>query len=435
MKSFNEVLCQYMVYKTWTVHGEQITEIWDLHKVEVSMPFKELCTMNAREKFVLEKLESKKSMTELCKEYGIARNTGYKWVERYKKEGFAGLADRSRAPKRSPLKTDAEIALEVVRIRNIHKYGAAKIHAILKRELGNKTPCVRTISRILEAAGMVSLQKRRKKVRILAQKPKIEFEKPNDLWTIDFKGWWVSKGEKIEPLTIRDAMSRMILECEAVKNCSFATVKAVMEKVFRKYGIPKVILTDNGPPFVANFNKGITRITAWWASLGIEHIKSRPGKPCDNGAHERMHRDIAEQVEPLKHLSKEQCQVELKRFMHNFNFHRPHQALGQKMPSDVYKSSPVKYNDKPVLFTYPKHFIRLNVSSMGRVSMLTQRVYISESLTGLEIGLEYNSKMGYYALYLGKVQLGFIFKNHEKKLKFEISFDLQAYPHGGSMTG
>ena len=399
------------------------------------MPFKELCTMNAREKFVLEKLENLKTMSALCKEYGITRNTGYKWLKRFEKNGFEGLENKSKAPRSSPLKIDPEIALEVVKIRIRHNFGAPKIHALLKREIGDKTPSERTISRVLYAAGLIVVKKRKKKVRILSSKPKIEFEKPNELWTIDFKGWWISAGDKIEPLTVRDAFSRMILEIEAVKDCSFKTIKPIIEGLFIKYGIPKAILTDNGPPFSVNGGRGITKISVWWASLGIEHIKTRPGKPCDNGAHERMHKDIADRVEPLKYLSKTQCQIELKRFMHNFNHHRPHQALGQKFPCDVYQTSKRKYISRPVLLTYPKNYMVLKVGVSGRIGFLAQRPYVSASLIGYEVGLEYESTSAFYRLFLGQIQLGFLIKTNGEKWRFVINIESEKAPHGGTLTG
>jgi putative transposase len=373
------------------------------------MPWEERNAMTSREEFVLRALEPNASMTQLCLEYQISRKTGYKWLARYKKHGMPGLVELSRRPRRSPLAVDGEVVVEVVAIRQAHpKWGAKKIHAIMQRSFEGKIPTERTIVRILERTGL--LQPRRRKrfpPRPQTAAPKLTIEAPNDVWTVDFKGWWLTEaGERCEPLTVRDAFSRFVLLIEVLPSTRHAPIIVLFEKLFARYGLPKVILTDNGPPFVAPQSKvGLTQLSAWWVSLGIDHVRTRPATPGDNAAHERMHRDMAEELEAFSAFTRREQQAACERWRHDFNFLRPHEALGMKTPGDVYRRSVVNYLEKPAETVYPKGFHVRTVSKIGRIRIRGRQVFISWALGSYTLGLRYCGE-GVFETWLSEKYIG-----------------------------
>jgi putative transposase len=223
-------------------------------------------------------------MSALCRDFKVSRKTGYKWLKRYRERGVRGLEDVRSGPRpgRSPLRTSAEMAIEIINLRRRHAtWGSRKLHAVLKREWpADEVPSRRTVERVLQEAGLVAPRKvRRRKHSGPEAAPVVVVDAPNDLWTVDFKGWWRAlNGKKIEPLTVRDQFSRFVLCSEVVKAPSTEDVRAAFEALFIDHGMPRAIQSDNGPPFATTQSAvGLTRLSAWWVSLGIRFVRSRVG--------------------------------------------------------------------------------------------------------------------------------------------------------------
>jgi hypothetical protein len=213
---------------------------------------------------------------------------------------------------------------------------------------------------------------------------------PNDLWTVDFKGWWLTKQrERCEPLTVRDAYSRYVLGIIVLNSPQTEPVMTAFKDLFRRFGVPKAVLTDGGPPFVtAHGQLGLTQLSAWWLSLGIEHYRSRPATPSDNGGHERMHRDMAAELERFAALHLAAQQAACDRWRHEFNHERPHEALGMKMPGQVYHRSDQPFDDKDVELDYPEHFLDRVVSRTGHLRLQRKDMFLSWALAGRRVGFE-----------------------------------------------
>ena len=376
------------------------------------MPWKELCLMSVREEFVLSVQRSQDSFAELCREYGISRKTGYKWVKRYEANGFEGLEDLDRRPHHTKLKLSGDVVAEIVRLRQAHPtWGARKLAHIIKRDRPTfPPPSERAAHRVLVRSGFLQpgrRHKRRRRKLPVSGPPRVEAKKPNDLWTVDFKGWWLALDKsRCEPLTIRDACSRYILRIEVLPTPRMDRVRAVFEKVFAKYGLPKTILTDNGPPFVSTTGDlGLTQLSRWWLSLGIEHVKSRVATPSDNGGHERMHKDIAAELEPFAEQNRTEQQDSCERWRHDFNHHRPHAALGMKTPSEVYRRSEVEYEQKPVEFTYPASYLLRKVSKRGIVTFRKKPAFLSYALQREVVALEKKAR-NLFDVWYGTIRLG-----------------------------
>lgn len=344
--------------------------------------------MSLRIEFV-ERVEKGEKVAALCREFGISRTTGHKWLTRFKALGYDGLEEESRRPKSAPLATAEDIVLAVLEARDARpRLGPRKLEIILRRRFGEQTPTSRTIARILTRANKVRARRRNRAPNIVHRAPEVQAKHPNDVWTVDFKGWWKTlDGERCEPLTVRDAYSRYVLDVVVCRPTT-AQVRAVFERLFRKHGVPNAIQCDNGSPFVAvRARGGISRLSAWWLSLGVRLVRSRPGCPQDNGGHERMHADIAGDVQSEPAATVEAEQRRLSRWRQDFNQVRPHDALGGKVPADVYK---VKERRRPVPtgYLYPTHMFARRVDSSGDVSFQSDSLFVGEALGGCEVGLE-----------------------------------------------
>jgi transposase InsO family protein len=352
------------------------------------MPWKERRTMSLKMEFV-ERVAAGEKIAPLCREYGISRTAGHKWWKRYKERGHAGLEEESRRPRSTPLATAEEQVIETLRAREAHpRWGPRKLFVLLRRRFGEATPSVRTIARILKRANKVRERRKRAPISVIEQAPTVKANEPNDVWTADFKGWWrVLDGTRCEPLTVRDAASRFVLAMVATVTTTQAA-REVFEPLFRRYGVPKAIQCDNGPPFICVRSRGgLSALSAWWVSLGIRVVRSRPGCPQDNGAHERMHADVCAEVQSNPAATLVEQQRLLDRWRQEFNHVRPHEALGGKTPAEVYK---VTERRRPfaTAFQYPSRFYVRRVNSVGRVCFRRDDCTIGRAFAGLDIGLE-----------------------------------------------
>lgn len=351
-------------------------------------------------------------MSELCREYGVSRETGYKWLNRYKREGYTGLEEKSRAPHSSPLKKAEDLIQAVLKAREANPtWGPTKLLGPLKKQLGEETPSHSTIARILRRFGQVKARRARRPLSTIERAPEVLAKAPNDAWTVDFKGWWRSlDGYRCEPLTVRDAASRYILAVAVMESTAEAPVREVFERLFRKHGLPKMIQCDNGTPFIAVRGRGgLTKLSAWWVSLGIQVVRSRPGCPQDNGAHERMHRDISAELEAMPQPNRTLQQRACDKWRQKFNHVRPHEALGGKVPAEIYKPSVRRRLDQPEA-AYPDHWIKRRVARRrGTIVVEGQPYNIGLALSGYTIALEplggLKHRVWFRDLDLGEIEL------------------------------
>lgn len=353
------------------------------------MPWQERNVVELRKEFVIKALQPDCNFSALCKEYEISRQQGYKWLKRYEDKGVAGLKDVSRARRTQALSTDADTVFEILDWKRAHpRWGPDKIQAKLAKA-HEDAPSVRTVARILARAGLV--KKRRPHPKPAARPttaPKSDATDPNELWTVDFKGWWLTGDKKrCEPLTIRDQASRFVFTVQILSSNTGACVREVFEELFEKYGLPEAILSDNGSPFgCTRALRGFTRLSAWFVSLGIEVRFSRPGCPQDNGAHERMHNDIRFDLEdnPLGTLDTQQAACDAWR--HEFNNERPHGALNMKTPRDIYKKSARRFKTQLIACRVSMDFRR--VIAHGGFWWKGVCVPLGRAFTGFDIGVE-----------------------------------------------
>jgi putative transposase len=356
------------------------------------MGWKESSVMHERCRFVLEGLVPGANLSELCRRYGVSRKTGYKWLRRYQLEGPAGLYERSRRPRMSPMAIPSHMVAEVVRWRlERPAWGPKKIRALmLQRHPAVEIPAQSSIARILRRCGLVEPKGRGRLRRWHPGDGRIEAAQPNDVWTVDFKGWWRTRdGARCEPLTIRDAHSRYVLEIRALESAGGQAVRQVFEAVFERYGLPQAIRSDNGPPFACTrAPAGLTRLSTWWKALGIHLDRIKPGHPEQNGAHERLHRDIRQELQTVvtANLMRQQELFDLWRVQ--YNTERPHEALEMKVPSQLYVPSSRLYTGDVPEPVYPEPFQVRRVKHTGEISIGGHLHYLSEALAGWSVGVE-----------------------------------------------
>lgn len=358
--------------------------------------------MNQRSEFVLRAMQAG-NFRDLCREYGVSPKTGYKWKQRFIEEGLAGMADQSRRPVSTPGGLAEAVVCELVQLKQKHwAWGARKIRELYARRHTGQTPSESSVKRVLTRAGLVEKRRVRSRERSGRLYSGRRATAPNDVWTVDFKGWWHGvEGRRCEPLTVRDEFSRYVLELRTLENARYETVRAAFERLFQQHGLPAAIRSDNGCPFAStNAIFGLTRLSAWWLALGIDLERGRPGCPQDNGAHERLHADIAREIEATR-LGEEQASLDLWR--RTFNHERPHEALGMKCPGEIYTPSPRHYLPLAGL-TYEK-MRRLKVGRTGGIRWKKKLIFISTALSGWSVGLEPCTD-GNWAVWFGRLRLG-----------------------------
>lgn len=328
-------------------------------------------------------------MKELCQRYEIARETGYVWLKRYQAMGVEGLREKSRATQRHKNQTPEEIEQRVLELREAHsRWGPRKLKRVLKdNEPGRKWPAASTIGALLKREGLVVARRKRYKTPAYTE-PLAHADGPNRVWCADFKGWFrTGDGERIDPLTITDAHSRYLFRCQAVDKMDTRRVQAIFEAVFREYGLPERIRTDNGAPFASRALAGLSRLAVWWMKLGIVPERIEAGHPEQNGRHERMHRTLKQETATPPAANRREQQRTMDKFREEYNQVRPHEALKMETPAAVYEASPRRF---PVLLPepeYPDTMLVRTVRHKGEFRWKKQDVFVSEVLWGERIGL------------------------------------------------
>ena len=355
------------------------------------MPWTETRIMDSRVNFVSEFLEGVYSMSQLCRSYDISRKTGYKWIRRYESEGPGGLHNRSRAPHHHPHAISDGVKCAILRIKaRFGHWGPAKIRARLERDYPRwlHYPAVSTIGEYLKREGLVCTRRRRRQ-----SSPTEGFltvgQASNDVWCADFKGHFrVGDGSRCNPLTISDHVSRHLLCCRHLDEMNTKLSKMHFTRVFREYGLPFVIRTDNGSPFSSRGLCGLSQLSYWWIRLGIHPERIKPGHPEQNGRHERIHRNLKAETAKPPASSLASQQKRFNRFMRDYNNERPHESLDMQTPSSCYRRSPRAFPERLPNIYYPDGMTVRRVQEHGDVHYLSDRIFITESLRGEYVGFE-----------------------------------------------
>ena len=356
------------------------------------MPWKETRVEAERVKFIVACLdeESGWTMSEVCRAFGISRKSGYKWLRRYRDAGLEGLRERPRTPLHHPNATAAEVVRELIRVRQQHRlWGPRKLIALLKRAQPHiEWPAPSTAGAILKRQGLVLPRRRRRGTLGMQPGALSTPTHPNQVWAVDYKGWFrLGDGQRCDPLTISDLFSRYLLECRRVPRLTTQCARPVFEHTFREYGLPEAIRSDNGSPFASTGLGGLSQLSVWWVKLGIVLERIVPGRPDQNGRHERMHRTLKREtaVPPSANAAVQQRRFD--RFRTVFNHERPHEALNDTVPAQWYQPSVRPYPATVSEVEYPGHFEVRRVRTSGEIKWQGSLVYLSEALVGEAVGL------------------------------------------------
>ena len=379
------------------------------------MPWSQTSPMDQRTQFIADFLRQVLSVTELCDLYGVSRKTGYKWIDRYLRQGPAGLQERSRRPQGSPNQTAQEIVAALLEARRRHpSWGGKKLLALVhKRHRNWDLPHRSTVCDILSRHGMVPKKRTRRRIGHPG-KPTSSILAPNDLWCADFKGQFkTGNGSYCYPLTVTDGFSRYLLGCQGLNSTSVEESKPVFTKLFREYGLPKRIRTDNGVPFATNTLARLSRLSAWWVRLGVLPELIEPGKPQQNGQHERMHRTLKAEATRPAAASLAAQQRKFNTFREEFNNERPHEALDQQTPASHYRPSNREMPSKLPPLVYPDRFEVRYVSANGGIRWNRGWINVSTVCIGEYVGLE-EIDNGIWNVYFGPLKLGRLIERHMK---------------------
>jgi transposase InsO family protein len=353
------------------------------------MPWKESSVMEERLRFVARLLDGE-GMSEVCREFGISRKTGYKIFSRYKDQGLEALCDRSRRPVRYANQLPQQVEQLIVDLkRGKPHWGARKIRELLVRRLAGdvRIPAKSTVHAVLDRYDLV---KRARQRRGRAEgTPLSHAAQSNDLWCTDFKGeFTLGNGRYCYPLTVSDQASRYLLACEALESTKEVPVIEAFVRLFGERGLPAAIRSDNGLPFASpNGLYNLSRLSVWWLRLGIQIERIKPGHPQQNGRHERMHLTLKKEATRPPGMNILQQQAKFDAFVNEFNTERPHEALEMKCPAEFYTPSSKAYDGLPEV-AYPFHDKDILVTACGRICMHRKKVNISTVLAGQRLGIK-----------------------------------------------
>ena len=359
-----------------------------------------------REKLVRDWLTGDWTMPALSKRYGVSEKTGWKWVSRFNDEGWSGLEDRSRARKTQGARVAERMEQQIIQLRRRHPdWGAVTIRSKLIRLRRRNVPAASTIGQVLKRNGLVTPRTKRSKTPPYTQ-PLAHAREPNDVWCIDFKGWFRTRdGRRCDPLTVTDARSRYLLLCRAVRDIEGSEVKAWLERAFAEYGLPKAIRSDNGTPFGSTGLCGLSELAVWLVRLGITPERIQPGRPDQNGRHERFHKTLKQACCNPPAGNRRAQQRAFNRFQHEYIFERPHSSLGGLYPADVYRGSPLVLPAKLPEIRHPDGAVVRRVRTTGDIKWRGHFVFVSKTLRGQTIALVPEDTR-YWTLHFGSLILG-----------------------------
>jgi len=374
------------------------------------MPWNELNLMDNKLLFLADCIRDIMPFSRLCERYGISRKTGYKWLNRYKESQEEGLKELSRRPHSHPFQTPYYVRKKILDLRT-EAYitpGAKKIHEMLIRAYPDVTPpSVTTIHKILNQAGLVKPCRRKHRIPLhkTSLKPSSE---PNELWSVDFKGEFkLQTGKYCYPLTLMDDNSRYLLGCEGQTTVGHVNTIKTFKRLFKEHGLPQRIRSDNGTPFASKTVGGLSTLSIWWIRLGIYPERIKPGRPQQNGKHERMHRTLKAAVSSPIATSLNAMQNRFERFKVEYNNERPHEALNQQTPFECYRPSQTQLPKRLPELVYPSYFEVKKVRPSGVFYWKNGQVYVSHLLDGEFVGIV-EVKDGIYDVYFSFYRLGCI---------------------------
>ncbi len=386
------------------------------------MPWKETTTMDQKIEFICEWRTGKYSITELCKTFEISRPTAYKLIHRLETYGIEGFKDKSKSPNNHPNKTKDSVVQKIIELKEKHKlWGAKKIRKLLFNDCDvEDIPSIVTVHNILSRHGFVKQQKRCRRVKPVY--PIFDPKECNEVWSADYKGkFYMGNKKYCHPLTIADSKSRFLFTAKGHYRENYKDAKAEFTKVFRKYGIPKQIHTDNGSPFgaVAAIQR-YTRLSYWFIDLGILPVFSDPAYPEQNGRHERMHRDLKASCASPSSFDMKAQQRKLNHFVREYNQVRPHEALGMETPASVHKFATRSFPEKITEYEYDSDMQIMKVTQNGSIRWKTYYwIYLTASLKGKYVGVQEMGN-GIWRVYYRNVFLGFFDEKNIRKKQVSI---------------
>lgn len=368
------------------------------------MPWKTDSVVSQRYRLVKAMLKAEANVEELCREAGVSRQTGYKYLRRFEQKGRKGLIDLPRTNQYEPACSQHKRSVLALR-RRYFSWGARKLLYRLEQLHGAQDlPCERTVQKWLHEAGYACRPKRKRAGKGLRHEAMIA-SASNVLWTVDFKGWFRTlDGSKVQPLTVRDQYSKYLLTAEPVRSLEEKVIKKIFRRLFLKYGVPKAILTDRGVPFCGSGPYGLTRLSLWWQRLGIKVLFVNRKRGINNNAHEQMHQVMQKEVadQPARSL-RLQTQA-LEKWRKLYNQVQPHEAIGMTPPRRLYRPcpKPLPRLSRP---TYPSNWKTYIVKDAGHIQMNKTCYGIGRAFAGLPIGLEPHNDAS-YRVYFGQLLLG-----------------------------
>jgi putative transposase len=376
----------------------------------VPVPWSEITVMSERFEFVRRVLQRRESMAALCAAFGISEKTGYKWMARFRVDGPAGLAERSHAPHDVHRMADA-IAEALVAIRLAHPtWGPRKLLAYAAaHDAACDWPAPSSVGALLKRQGLVRPHRARAARRPSRNWGQTAASAPNEVWTADFKGHFrLGTGPYCYPLTVADVYSRFLVGCTALRATDTILTRSVFERLFREYGLPRVLRTDNGVPFAAPLALGhLSSLAVWWIRLGIQPERIDPGKPQQNGRHERMHRTLKAETAMPPALTWRGQQQRFDRFRACFNEERPHEALGQQPPASWYSASACPYPRRLPALHYLTGVEVRRVNTVGQVVWHGHSLFLTSVLAGEYVGLEEESE-DHWSVAFGPLNLAYL---------------------------
>jgi transposase InsO family protein len=395
------------------------------------MPWKETSPVTERMQFIAAYLEGNENFSELCERFGISRKQGYKWRQRYEMGGIEALKDRSRAPLNHPQAVAESIVRLIVEARKRHaRWGPRKLLVILQRRYPTLSfPAASTVGELLKRQGLIA--KRRRRHRSAPYPDRLGgYDGPNKVWCADFKGSFPVDGERCSPLTVMDGFSRYLLCCKALDSSLSEPTRQSFERVFREFGLPDAIRTDNGAPFSSLAPAGLSRLAVWWIRLGIRPERIMPGRPDQNGRHERMHLTLKSETARPPRSSFAAQQRAFDSFRKEYNHDRPHEALGNDTPASRYEPSPKPFPNKLPELYYPDHFRVQRAQHNGVISINGVQFYISNCIDEECLGLEAVGD-DCWNVYFGPIKLGIVDPRRAKPLRNRRLFSV-LIRHDGS---
>lgn len=371
------------------------------------MPWKIQSVVGERWRLLQALLRKEEPLRKWCRIFGVSHKTAYKWKQRFLEGGRRALHDHSRRPHRMPRLLGGKW---IERIRHLRKkrphWGPKKLRAQFLRQ-GWRAPSARTITRWLKRLGLAPAPRRRPRKACLRQYPALTVARqPNQVWTVDFKGWFrAGNGERCEPLTVRDLFSRYALLARLLPTQEWRPAHAALAKLFREKGMPQTIRVDNGGPFASRGPGGLSRLSVWWVRLGIRVEFTRPGHPQDNGAHEQFHRVMKQDPIGPAAWTRGGQQHRTTVWLQDYNRHRPHEALSQRRPVELYRKSRRRFPRSLPAIQYRSNDLMRQVRSNGEIRWAGRKRFVGEAFVGQTLGLR-RLRRGIWAVYLGPRLIG-----------------------------